>query len=80
MKSQRYETSDLNLASALMTYGFELIDVDKSNPKRVVFVFDREDDKDNIDGVVDDYFKDRLVMSARKLFGTMKTLKTRLYN
>ena len=39
MKMKTYSTYDLNLSATLITLGYELIKLDKSNIKKVKFIF-----------------------------------------
>lgn len=41
--SKQFKTSDLPLASYLYASGIELISVDRTNPRRCVFVFNQPD-------------------------------------
>ncbi len=70
-------TYDLGCSSALVSSGFELVSLDKTNPKKVQFIFRREI---GIEKVVDDYFADRLEVKARTFFDNVKMLKNRIYS
>lgn len=70
-------TFDLGAAASLATAGFELVSLDKSNPKKVRFIFRREA---RIENVVDDYWTDRLEVKARTFFDNLKMLKNRIYS
>ncbi len=70
-------TFDLGAASSLVSAGFELVSLDKANPKKVQFIFRREV---GIEKVVDDYWADRLEVKARAFFDNMKMLKNRIYS
>ncbi len=72
-----YLTFDLGCSSALVSSGFELVSLDKSNPKKVQFIFHREL---GIEKVADDYFADRLSLKARGFFDNIKSIKNRLYS
>jgi len=72
-----FSTFDLGLASVLVTLGYELTGLDRSNPKKVGFIF--EQDK-AIEKIVADYFNDKIKLPAQKLFNTQKSLKTRIYS
>jgi len=72
-----FSTFDLGLASVLVTLGYELAGLDRSNPKKVGFIF--EQDK-AIEKIVADYFNDKIKLPAQKLFNTQKSLKTRIYS
>jgi hypothetical protein len=76
-KIETYSTYDLGLATALVTWGYELVDMDKENPKKVSFVFKVDE---NIDGVVDDFFNNKLMVSASQYFNNQKMLKNRIYD
>lgn len=70
-------TYDLGCSSALVSSGFELVSLDKANPKKVQFIFRREL---GIENVADDYFADRLEVKARTFFDNVKMLKNRIYS
>ncbi len=70
-------TFDLGCSAVLVSSGFELVSLDKSNPKKVQFVFRREI---GIERVVDDYWSDRLEVKARTFFDNVKMLKNRIYS
>lgn len=75
--AERYLTYDLGCSSALVNSGFELISLDKSNPKKVQFIFQR---KDGLEKIVDDYFANRLELKARGFFDDIKSIKNRIYS
>jgi len=70
-------TFDLGVAAALMTAGFELLTLDKANPRKVMFVFKRDA---GIEKVADDFWSDRLEQKVRSYWDNIKTLKNRLYS
>ncbi len=70
-------TFDLGLATCLVSLGYELWTLDKTNPKKVQFIFKRAD---SIDMVVNDYWQDDLKINARTLFDNQKMLKNRIYS
>jgi len=72
-----FSTFDLGLASVLVTLGYELLGLDRSNPKKVRFIFKREK---NIEGVMSDYFNDKIKLPAQTLFNNQKNLKNRIYS
>jgi hypothetical protein len=75
--SNYFQTSDLGCSAALVTKRFTLISINKENPKRIVFIFDKER---NIEKVVNEYCMDKLSVSARTFFNNLKMLKSRIYN
>jgi len=72
-----FTTYDLNCSGALLAAGFELISVDKQNPRKALFVFRRED---GIEATVEAYWSDRLQVKARTFADSVKALKNRLYS
>jgi hypothetical protein len=75
--NQDFLTFDLNLASVLITLGYELLVMDKANPRKVKFIFKREK---NIEQVMADYFDDKIKLPAQSLFNNQKNLKNRIYS
>jgi hypothetical protein len=72
-----FYTFDLGCASALVSGGFLLVSLDKGNPKKVQFIFQRVA---GIENAVDDYWTDRLEVKARTYFDNVKMLKNRIYS
>ncbi len=75
--NKMFLTFDLGLATCLVSLGYELWSLDKTNPKKVQFIFKRAD---SIDMVVNDYWQDDLKINARTLFDNQKMLKNRIYS
>ena len=73
----KFITYDLGLASALVTLGYTLWDVDKTNPKKSQFFFSRDE---HIDKMINQYWDDKLMLPARSLLENQKMLKNRLYS
>ena len=72
-----YSTFDLGNAAALVTAGFELFDLDRTNPRKVRFIFRRETE---IEKVAEDFWSDRLEQKSRLFWDNIKNLKNRLYS
>jgi len=72
-----YKTFDLSCAAALISAGFELVSLNKTNPRKVQFIFNQED---CIEKVIDDYWTDKLKVNARTFFDNIKMLKNRIYS
>lgn len=72
-----WTTYDLGVSAALMCKDFELLALDKTNPRKALFIFRRAD---QIDEYADLYFSDRLEVKARSFFDAVKALKNRLYS
>jgi hypothetical protein len=75
--AQVFTTNDLGLSAALLCADFELVSLDKANPRRVLFIFRRTLD---IEVIANSYFSDHLRVSARSFFDQLKALKSRLYS
>ena len=72
-----YYTFDLGAAAALVSAGFQLALLDKTNLRKVQFAFLREV---GIEKIVDEYWADSLEVKARSFFDNLKMLKNRLYS
>ena len=72
-----YTSYDLGCAAALVTAGFVLDSLDKTNPRKVQFIFRREA---GVEKVVDEYWADRIEVKARAFFDNIKMLKNRIYS
>jgi hypothetical protein len=75
--NQELSFYDLGVASVLVTLGYRLIKLEKSNPKKVGFVFKREK---NIEQVINDYFNDQIKLPALSLLNNQKNLKNRIFS
>lgn len=76
MNEDYYETSDLGLTASLTASGFKLVGTDKSNPRRVVFLFDNNFD---LQKTVEGYWTHELKLPAAILLEHIRILKTRIY-
>ncbi len=72
-----FTTYDLGVSAALLCLGFRLQDVDKENPRKALFIFQREDE---IEDFANQYFTDQLEVKARSFFDHLKALKNKLYS
>ena len=77
MNQNEFSTFDLGLATVLVTLEYRLLELDKTNSKRVRFIFKRKKD---IEKIITDYFNDKVKLSAQTLFNNQKMLKTRIYS
>ncbi len=76
-ESKPFITADLNLASTLISLNYEILDLDKSNPKKIEFAFSRSP---NLIQDINNYWGGSLVINPRILFDSQKMLKCRLYS
>lgn len=72
-----FTTYDLGVASALLTSGYKLLDVDRTNNRKVLFIFEQKAD---IEKVTNSFFTDELRVKARSYFDNLKALKSKLYS
>jgi hypothetical protein len=73
VRGDKYETSNLHLAVWLHMNGKKLVDIDKSSPRRAIFIFD---DFPGRDDLISDFFTDE---KLQRFISTMKYLKIKLY-
>jgi len=72
-----FTTTDLGLSASLLNKGFELVQLDKLNPKKVQFIFLK---RAGINKTINDYWSDKLNVNPRTYFDNIKLLKNRLYS
>ena len=72
-----FEISDISLTATLLCLGFSIKDINRSNPKRVVFVFE---DSAEIQKIISEYQKDEVVCPAQSLLSALKRAKHILYD
>jgi hypothetical protein len=76
-----FNTYDLGLSSALVSLGYEIVAIDKTNPRKAQFVFKKQDASlGEIDEDIKRYWDGKLSIDARRLIDNMKMLKNRLYS
>ena len=75
ISQSNYQTSDLSLAAVISMF-LQIEHIDRSNPRRAVFVFQRED---GLDSIIEGYWSGELKVSPREYFVQLKYLKSRLY-
>ena len=73
----QFHTNDLALAATLVVCGYKLTQVDRGNPRRVIFIFDNSF---QLAAAIDSYWQDELSVSPKKYFDTVRDLKSRIYN
>ena len=73
----QYETSDLGLTASLTASGYIVADIDKSNPRRVVFLFDNTPE---LQKTIEQFWSQDLKLPASVLLEHIRLLKARIYN
>ena len=76
MTTNYYQTTDLGLTASLTASGFVIADIDKSNPRRVVFLFD---DNPELRKTVAEFWSQDLKLSAAVLLEHIRLIKARIY-
>lgn len=74
---QTYSTYDLGCAAALITAGIDLIELDRTDIKRVGFTFDYSYE---LKSVLNSFWGYELQVDARTYFDNTKNLKTRIFS
>jgi len=72
-----FSTYDIGVSTALLCAGFELLAVQKDNPRKALFIFLKAD---GIENIANRYFSDRLEVKGRSFFDHLKALKNKLYS
>lgn len=76
-QSNQYRTYDLGLASALVQVGFVLNELDRSNGKKVEFIFTKTPE---LEETVKRFWSGELLMNAQGYFEAIRSLKNRIYS
>lgn len=74
-----FKTKDLGLAATLLFFGYRLTDVDRSDNKRILFVFEQVDLLPPIVDVVNGYVSKDLRVEPSEFMVDIKALKTIIY-
>lgn len=72
-----FYTHDLGCAAALMSLDFDLLSLERANPRKVQFRFRKAK---TIDEMANEYFLGKLTIKARLMFDNIKTLKNMIYS
>ncbi|OGM63611.1 hypothetical protein A2893_02660 [Candidatus Woesebacteria bacterium RIFCSPLOWO2_01_FULL_39_25] len=72
-----FETTDLHLASVLLSIGYTLEYIDKREPHKAVFVFNRNDKLENF---VQAFWARALKLEPLSVLTSLKLIKNRLYS
>jgi hypothetical protein len=76
-ENENFNTSDLALAAALVESGHKIERLERSNPRRISFIFENSI---ALSAVVNEYWYDQLSVNPRSYFDTLKHLKARIYS
>jgi len=70
------KTSDFTLASTLLCLGFDIIGIDKTNPKRVVFYYRKTSD---LEVVIDKFWKDEVKVNPKDFVYSQREIRARIH-
>jgi hypothetical protein len=73
----QFSSYDLGLTASLVCSGFPVDFLDKSNPRKVEFYFQRAD---GLDQAIQMYWANLLQVPALSYFNALKMLKNRIYS
>ncbi len=72
---EAFTSSDLAIVAAISLH-CPIIEIDKTNPKKAQFVFERNP---KLDSLIRKYWNKELLVEPRAYFDALKAIKTRLY-
>lgn len=75
LEDKYYSTSDLALAALLILY-YPLNSINKENPKKVYFVFEKGKDFNTL---IKKYWYFKIRIEPQAYFNSLKSIKTRIY-
>ena len=75
-KDNSFPTDNFQLASYLLSEGVPLLSLDKSNPRRVLFVFEESDQRKVLN---QKYLSYKAETEVHRIFSAQKDLKQLLY-
>lgn len=70
-----FQSADLSLVTTISLF-FPVDSVDKTNPRKSVFLFKREH---GLDDLIEAYWRKELKIEPQALLSQLKSIKTRLY-
>lgn len=79
MRTELYETSEMPLAATLLSYGFPLIEVDSTNPRKAIFKLEMVNHElSPIEGFIDLYWSKRAAIEPAAFYANLRFLKSRI--
>lgn len=71
---QNYQTSDISLAAYLFSSGTNLLDIDRVNPRRAVFIFERPKSE-----ILSKWQEGRAMVNALAFYNAYQALKAKIF-
>lgn len=75
--NNKYKTTDLPLCAVLCCLGYQFINIDRSNPSKVVFEFKQDE---RIEQIINEYWSKAIKIEPLDFFNQLKALKARIYS
>lgn len=76
-KINRFQTESFPLAALLLCEGYPIVSIDRTNPRRAVFIFETTDSLINI---IDDYRKGLIKVNPKTYYYAQREIKELLYD
>jgi hypothetical protein len=76
-KKQEFVSSDFYLAAFLRAKGFQLLNIEKKDPRRALFVFQNKGDRQSL---IEDFMFGRTQVEPKSFVSAIKELKQLLYS
>lgn len=70
------KTSDFNVCTALLYFEHQLIEIDRKEPRRCIFILSQEK---NTDEIIEQFFNGKLSVDPKRFITIQKELKSRIY-
>lgn len=71
-----FRTADLSLTAALCVAGFIVREMERTDPKRSIFIFEKDE---KLLAEVDKYWRKEMRLEPQEYFYQLKVLKARIY-
>lgn len=75
-KRVRQETSDFNVCVVLLYFDHQLIEIDRRDPRRCMFIISWSEKADE---VIEQFFNGELLVDPKRFIAIQKELKSRIY-
>ena len=76
-ENKQFINSDFYLSAFCLAKGLRLIDINRANPRRLLFIFD---DKKNRQNLIEDFLFGRAKIEPKSFVSAIKELKSLIYS
>lgn len=77
INKKTFQTDSFQLASFLLSESFPIISIDRSNPRRIVFVFEESDKRIE---TTEMFLAHKTVVEPHKLYSAQRDIKQMIYD